>query len=438
MLHPKYEDPRGLSRRRFLKGSAATLFAPLVLTKASAAIRASIDDEIKVGLVGCGGRGTGAAVQALDANGGNQVLTAVADVFADQVERCVQNLAAHLGDRARDVVRVDEAHRFVGFDAYQRLIDSDVDVVLLAAPPHFRPAHLKAAIAAGKHVFCEKPIAVDAPGVRSVLETAEQARARRLSIVSGFCWRYNVRHREFYERVLQGALGEIRSIYSNYNSSPLHTNPRDPKWSEMEFQLRNWQHFDWLSGDHIVEQAVHSLDKQAWAMGDRPPLRCTAVGGRQARFGEERGNVYDHFSVAYDYPDGVKAFHMCRQIANCSNENNDYLWGSKGNGTLNGWAPLHKIDGENAWNYEGEGNDMYQQEHDELFATIRAGEPRNDGTWMSHSTLLAIMGRMAAYTGQTITWEQALSSEDRLGPDAYEFGDVVARDVPIPGRTRFI
>lgn len=440
----KANSPRGkdISRRRFLKGSAATLVTPIVASPASASRLfgqegEETEVELKVGLVGCGGRGTGAAAQALSANGGKQVLTAVADIFPDRTERCLNNLRAHFGEQAGEYVQVDNSHAFAGFDAYQKLIDSGVDVVLLATPPHFRAAQLEAAIAADKHVFCEKPVAVDGPGIRSVLETVEKAREKNLSLVCGFCWRYNVRHRAFYERLHDGALGDIRAIYSTYNASPLGTAERKPEWSDMEFQLRNWQHMDWLSGDHIVEQAVHSLDKQAWAMQDQPPKSVTAVGGRQARFGEARGNIYDHFSATFEYDNDVKAYHMCRQMPNCSNDNSDFIHGEKGNGFINGWAPLHKFDGENAWVYEGEGNDMYQQEHDELFQSIRNGEGKNDGVWMAHSALLAIMARMAAYTGQTITWDQALNSQELLGPETYEWGDVALNEVPVPGRKRY-
>jgi len=427
-----------LSRRGFLKGSAATLFVPIVAGKLSAQPRADDPDVLKVGLVGCGGRGTGAAAQALSAENGTVVLTAVGDAFEKQTEHCLQNLAKHLGEPGAGRIQVDPEHRFFGFDAFQKVIDSGVDVVLLATPPYFRPEHLKAAVAAGKHVFCEKPVAVDAPGARSVLEAVEVARAKKLSLVSGFCWRYNVRHRAFYSRVLGGALGKIRAVYSTYNTGPLRTVERQPQWSEMEFQLRNWQHMDWLSGDHITEQAIHSLDKQAWVMGDVPPLRATAVGGRQARFGEGTGNIFDHFGVTFDYADGVRAFHMCRQIANCTNDNNDWIYGEKGNGTVLGWSNVHEITGENAWEYEGEGNDMYQQEHDELFASIRSGRPRNDGRFMTTSTMLAIMARMAAYTGQTISWEQALDSTERLGPKSLEWGPVELAPVPIPGQKEFL
>ena len=393
---------------------------------------------LRVGLVGCGGRGTGAALQALRAEDGTVVLTAVADMFADRIESSLSGLRQALGEEQAGRIQVSPEHTFVGFDACAKLIASDVDVVLLATPPHFRPAQLSAAIAADKHVFCEKPMAVDAPGVRSVMETVEEARRRRLSLVSGFCWRYNVRHRALFERLHAGALGRVQTVYTTYNASPIYTNPRKGTWSDMEWQLRNWHHFHWLSGDSIVEQACHSLDKMAWAMNDVPPLSCVAVGGRQARRGPESGNVFDHFAVTYEYADGVKGFHMSRQMENCAFENNDYITGERGIATINGWAPLHTIAGPEPWTYEGEGNDMYQQEHDELFAAIRADQPRNDGDWMARSTLLSIMGRMASYTGRVITWDEALASNERLGPAEYALGALDVDPVAVPGRTEFV
>ncbi len=429
-----------LSRRRFLKGSAAAAlfapFAPFALTRrADAATKHA--DVLKVGLIGCGGRGTGAAMQAVSAEEGSVVLTAMADVFGDKIENALGNLKQALGDQFDARVKVAPEHRYTGFDGAAKLIASDVDVVLLATAPHFRPAHLKAAIEAGKHVFCEKPMAVDAPGVRSVMETVAAARAKKLSLVAGFCWRYSVRHREMWKRLHEGAVGKILAFYSTYNATPLGTKKRDPSWSEIDFQLRNWQHFTWLSGDHIAEQAVHSLDKMAWAFKDAPPLSCTAIGGRQARFGEERGDVWDHFGVTFDYADGAKGFHMCRQIDGCSTDNSDWVWGDEGSGFCNGWTPLLKIDGKHAWEYEGDGNDMYQQEHDELFAAIRAGTPINDGDWMTRSTMLAIMARMAAYTGQTITWDQAMHSAEHLGPDHYDAASAPKVVIAIPGKTKF-
>jgi len=431
-----------LSRRDFLASASALAAVPLLGRArwpglAPAVLPAHHADVLRVGLIGCGGRGTGAAAQALRAENGTVVLTAMADVFADRLEGSLQHLADALGPDASRI-QVPPEQRFTGFDAAAKVMASDVHVILLATPPHFRPAHLKAAIAAGKHVFCEKPMAVDAPGLHSVMETAELARQKQLSLVAGFCWRYSRRHRELYQRIHDGALGDIRTVYNTYLASPLATHARQAAWSDMEFQLRNWQTFCWLSGDHIAEQAVHSLDKQAWTFGDTPPLSCVAVGGNAARDYPERGDAFDHFALTFDYAGGAKAFHISRQIAAVPTDNRDWIWGTKGDARVEGWSPLQIITGANAWEAEGDDNDMYQQEHDELFASIRKQTPINDGVWMARSTGLALMARMAAYTGQVVTWEQMLASKQRLGPEKYEFGAAPAVSVAVPGKTQLV
>ncbi len=418
------------------RASAGALRRPA--TRPFAALPAQHADVLRIGLIGCGGRGTGAALQCLLTEPGTVVLVAMADAFQDRIDSSLDALRGELAETADARLQVPPDRQFTGFDAAAKLIASDVDLVLLTTPPHFRPAYLAAAIAANKHVFCEKPMAVDAPGIRSVLETVALAKAKQRALVAGFCWRYNQRHRELYARVQDGAIGDIRAVYSTYNSSPIGTHARQPGWSDMEWQLRNWHTFTWLSGDHITEQACHSLDKQAWAFGDVPPLSVVAVGGNAARDYPERGDAFDHFGVTFDYPNEAKAFHMCRQIPNCANENNDWIWGTKGDARIEGWTPLHVISGANAWEYEGEGNDMYQTEHDELVASIRAGTPINDGEWMARSSMLAIMARLAATTGQRLTWEQALASTERLGPVTYEFGPLPVGPTPVPGRTPFV
>ena len=360
--------------------------------------------------------------------------------FPDKIERTLGSLKNALGEEREGLVQVDEGHRFFGFNAYEELLKTDVDVVLLATPPHFRPMMLEAAVAAGKHVFCEKPMAVDAPGVRRVLAAAQAAKEKQLNLVSGFCWRYHSKYRALYEAIHGGAMGDVRAVYSTYLAAPVKYTPYREPWSEMEWHMRNWQATDWLSGDHVVEQAVHSIDKMAWTMQDVAPLQVTAVGGRQAREGEESGNIYDHFSATFDYPNGVRGFHMARQMYGCSNDNSDWVYGANGVATIHPWGGIFEIDqgGEEPWEPEVEGNDMYQQEHDELFASIRAGGAMNDGVWMAHSTLLGIMVRMAAYTGQTITWDQALNSEEVLGPKEYVWGPAPLAAPPTPGKHKFV
>jgi myo-inositol 2-dehydrogenase / D-chiro-inositol 1-dehydrogenase len=421
------------SRREFLKASVlvgSALAAPAVLPGQLFAKENT--DTLRVGLIGCGGRGSGAASQALNADK-NVVLTAMGDAFEDQLQRSLQSLQRQHPDK----VKVTPEKSFVGLDAYQKVIDSGVDVVLLATPPGFRPVHLKAAVDAGKHIFCEKPMATDAPGVRTVLEAVKAAKAKDLSLVAGFCWRYEMGRRAFYQRVHAGAIGDLRAIYATYYTGPVKPMPpasdRPAGMGDLEWQIRNWYNFVWLSGDGYVEQAVHSVDKVAWAMKDSPPLKAVAVGGRQTP--NNQGDIYDHMFVVYEYPDDVRAFVGQRQIGDTYSDNSDYLMGAAGFGRIPGLY----LKGKENWRYRAEGakGDMYQNEHDELFASIRSGKPINDGERMASSTLLAIMGRMAAYTGREVTWEQAMNSEEKLVPDQLDWKmNLDIAPMAVPGVTK--
>lgn len=426
------------TRRDFLKQSGTALSGAMAFgILASRPAFAANSDTIKVGLIGCGGRGTGAAGQALKADP-NVVLTAVGDVFEPQAQNALQSLRADAG--IKDRVQVDAEHIFTGLDAFQKVIDSGVQVVLLASPPGFRPQHLQAAVAAGKHIFCEKPMATDGPGVRQVIAAVAEAKKKSLCLTAGFCWRYDFARREFYQRVHEGQLGQIRAVYATYLTGPVKPMPpkdqRPAGMGDVEWQLRNWYNFVWLSGDGLAEQACHSVDKIAWAMKDVPPIKCVASGGRQIPNNE--GNIFDHIDVFYEYADGVRAFMAQRQISNCASDNSDYLMAEKGTGLIKGWnAPIIKAD--KNWKYQGKPNDMYQTEHDELFATIRAGKVVNDGDWMAKSTLAAIMGRMAAYTGAEVTWEQALNSQERLVPENLTWDmKLPIAPMAVPGKTKLI
>jgi len=427
------------TRREFIKKSAAVgaaFAAPAIIS--GRLLAAENADTLRIGLIGCGGRGTGAAGQALSADK-NVILTALGEAFEEKIQPCLSALRTE-GEKQGylDRIKVTPDKCFVGLDAYQKVIDSGVDVVLLTTPPGFRPVHLKAAVEAGKHIFCEKPVATDAPGVRSVLASAKLAKEKGLSLVAGLCWRYEGARREFYQRIHEGAIGDLRAVYATYYTGqvkpmpPASTRPKD--MGDLEWQLRNWYNFVWLSGDGIGEQAVHSVDKIAWAMKDVPPLKAVAVGGRQTP--NHEGNIFDHMFITYEYPDDVRAFLGQRQINNCINENSDYLMGASGFGKIPGWqAPF--IRGKDNWKYRGATTDMYQQEHNELFASIRAGAAHNDGNWMSHSTLLAIMGRMAAYTGQEVTWEEAMNSQQRLFPEELDWKmKLPIEPMAIPGFTK--
>ncbi len=432
MIDPKTPQ----ARRDFLKASA---LGTILATGFPGILSAQSTKAIKVGLIGCGGRGTGAASQALNADDYSE-LTAVADVYQERIDESLNQLRTVSDGKISHKVKVDKKNQFVGLDAYQKLIDSGVDVVLLATPPGFRPQHIRAVVEAGKHVFCEKPVAVDAPGVRDVLESVKLAKQKNISLVSGFCWRYSNYIKETFEQIESGAIGDIVAYYATYYTSPVKPMPdaseRPSGMSDVEWQIRNWYNFGWLCGDSLVEQAVHSVDKVAWAMKDAPPVSCVATGGRQIP--AKGGNIFDHFEVNYLYPNNVRAFVACRQMEGCYNENSDYILGTKGSATI-GRGPLPRIEGEKKWTFQGTKYDMYQAEHDALFASIRQGKPLNDGARMVTSTMLAIMGRMAAYTGQQVTWDQAMNSKERLGPDKVEWNmSLPVAPMSLPGRNKVI
>ncbi len=420
-----------LTRRELLRSSGAATAAATILARPASARRApGENDVLRVGLVGCGGRGTGAAANALRADP-DVKLVALGDVFQDHLDNCLLTLS-EVEDIAGQVA-VDEEHRFVGWDAYLRVIET-CDVVLFATSPHFRPLHLAACVDAGKHAFVEKPVATDAPGVRSISATCERAKAKGLSIVSGLCYRYQHAKRETMRRVHDGAIGEITALQTTYNATGLWMRARKPEWTEMEYQMRNWLYFTWLSGDHIAEQHIHSLDKLAWVMNGYP-VKCTSSGGRIVRTGAEYGNVYDHFNNVFEWESGVRGFSSCRQWNGASTDVSDHVFGTRGRANIQG----HRIDaGPWSWRYESDApDDMYQNEHDEFFASIRKGEPINNGEYMCASTMMAIMGRMSAYTGQTISWEQAWNSTEDLTPPAYAWGDAPVVVVAQPGVTKF-
>lgn len=429
------------TRRDFLRSSSAAVGGALASSVAFPAVvsAANPSDKLKIGFIGCGGRGTGAASQALRADS-NVVLHAMGDVFPEKIDKSLESLQKALADDSK--FDVPKHRQFVGLDAYDKVLHSGVDVVILTTPPGFRPLHFKAAVEAGKHIFLEKPMATDAPGLRSVMDSVKQAKAKKLAVVAGFCWRYDAARRAIFREIHNGRIGDIKAIYATYLTGPVKPMPpadtRPAGMSDVEWQVRNWYNFNWLSGDGLVEQAIHSVDKMAWAMKDQMPFKCTAVGGRMAP--NHEGNIYDHIEVNYEWENGVRGFMAQRQITGCYGENRDYIFGSKGNAYVGrrGSAPV-EITGETPWKYSGPTPDMYQVEHDEFFASIRSGTPINDGDRMCTSTMMGIMGRMAAYTGLEITWEQALNSQERLVPENLRW-DMKLPVEPIaqPGRKKFV
>ncbi|MDQ2900802.1 MAG: Gfo/Idh/MocA family oxidoreductase [Acidobacteriota bacterium] len=423
-------------RREFLKTTSGAMGTALVTGFPAIISAQTVTNAIKVGLVGCGGRGTGAASQALHADDYTE-LTAVADIEPAQIAKCLETLR-HI-QKIADRTKAEPSKQFLGLDAYQKVIDSGVDTVLLATPPGFRPTHLAACVAGKKHIFCEKPVSTDAPGIRWVLETVEKAKANNTSLVAGFCWRYNQMIEDTFAQMHSGAIGRLVAYYATYYTSPVKPMPpaseRPAAMSDTEWQIRNWYNFVWLGGDSLVEQAVHSVDKVAWAMNDEPPVSCVGVGGRAIP--AEGGNIFDHFEVNYLYPNGARAFIASRQIEGCYNETSDYVLGTDGTCTI-GRGPVPRIEGKTNWVWSGQKYDMYQREHDLLFASIRKNRPINDGKRLATSTLLAIMGRMAAYTGQQVTWDQAMNSQERLFPEHLDWnGSLPVKPRAEPGVTKF-
>jgi predicted dehydrogenase len=425
-----------MERRDFLKKTGTGTVAGMIAAGFPAIISGqSVTNALKVGLVGCGGRGTGAAAQALTADP-NNALTAVADID----EAIVDKSATRLRNSERLAPQVKIDHAFFGLDAYDKVIASGVDVVLLATPPGFRPQHLTAAVNAGKHVFCEKPCATDSPGVREVMAAQKLAQTKNLALVSGFCWRYNNMIQDAIQQVQSGAIGRPVAHYSTYYTNPVKPIPpeseRPAGMSDIEWQIRNWYNFAWLSGDSLVEQAVHNADKIMWIMKDQPPTSAVAVGGRAVP--ANGGNIYDHFEVNYLFPNGYRVFLANRQATGCYNATHDYVMGTDGTLLLGAGQPrIETPDGKIKWQFEGEAYDMYQREHDVLFGSIRSGKPKNDDLNLATSTLLAIMGRHAAYSGQQLTWEEALNSEVSLVPKPIEWD--AKHEVPAlaqPGRSK--
>lgn len=431
-MTPEQPSDSQLSRRDFLNHSAAAaVAAPLILNELTQ-VRGQEAGTLRVGLVGCGGRGTGAAAQALTADK-NVKLVAMADAFADRLEGSLktletQNVAAKL--------EVPEENRFVGFDAYKEVIKR-VDVVLLATPPHFRPMHIKAAVDAGKHIFAEKPVAVDAQGVRAVLAACDEAKKKNLAVVSGLCLRWSASYIEMMKRIHAGEIGEIRAMQINDFRGPIWVKPRQPGWTDMEYHMKNWYYFTWLSGDFNVEQHIHMLDLCSWAMQGEYPVSAVGTGGRAVRTGPEYGNIYDHHSVIYEYANGVKLFAACRQQQGCAADISSTIIGSKGTAYFSSRGSYILTDKRER--FDGERDNIFQIEHDELFGGVRKNKMINNGDYMSKSTLLAILGRMATYTGQKVTWEQAMNSTEDLTPSSYDWnGTPPPSEIAIPGMTKLV
>jgi myo-inositol 2-dehydrogenase / D-chiro-inositol 1-dehydrogenase len=416
-----------ISRRDFVKSStvAGLGLSAGLMGKGNYAFAAA-SDTIRIGLIGCGGRGTGAAVNALEAAEGVE-LVAMGDAFEDRLDDSREKLR----DRFGAAFKVTDATAFNGFDAYEKVIAvPGVNYVILAAPPVFRPMHLRAAIDAGHHVFMEKPVAVDPVGCRAVIEISDLAAQKGLGIVAGTQRRHQANYIETIERVHDGAIGEVLSGQVFWNQGALWKKDRQAGWSDMEWQLRNWLYFTYLSGDHIVEQHIHNIDVANWIL-DANPVKAVGVGGRQVRVSPEYGHIFDHFAIDLEYPNGARVLSMCRQQDGTAAHVGEHFIGTKGSTNAHTW-----IRAASSWRFDAENPNPYMMEHKNLIASIRAGSPLNEGRQMAETNIAAIMAREAAYTGLEVTFDEVLNSGQDLTPKHWEFGPMPFPPVPVPGVTK--
>jgi myo-inositol 2-dehydrogenase/D-chiro-inositol 1-dehydrogenase len=415
MNHP---NPSVTTRRSIVKSSslaavglglsAPGLTAPGLMLPPG---RARQDEPLRVALVGCGGRGTGAIGQALSTDGSVK-LVAMADAFDDRLQSALQATKASHPDR----VDVPKERQFTGFDAAQKAMDCDVDMVILATPPGFRPMHFEYAVSKDLHVFMEKPVATDAPGIRQVLAAAKVAQQKNLKVGVGLQRHHDSGYKETMRRVKEGAIGKVLLLRCYWNSGGVWTRPRVEGMTEMEYQMRNWYYFTWICGDHIAEQHIHNLDVCNW-LKDGPPVKAQGVGGRQVRTGPDSGEIFDHHMIEYTYADGTKMLSECRHQRGTYSSVSEHAHGTKGTAQFNRY--MIEADGQDKWRYRDEAKNPYQVEHDVLFAAIRSGKVHNEAEYGANSTMTAIMGRMATYSGQQVEWDKAIASETNLLPDTF-------------------
>lgn len=401
------------SRREFLARSTGTAAgAALASLSIARTAHAAGDDQIRIALIGCGGRGVGAAVNALgNAGHANVKLVALADAFQDRVDFAKQALTKRFPDK----VDVPEERQFTGLDCYVGAMAAGANVVLLCGPPGFRPVQFEAAVAAGKHVFMEKPVATDAPGVRRIMAANEQAKQKRLAVAVGHHLRHEVKHQEAIARIREGVIGQLTLMRAYFNSTGVWVRPRQPDQTEMQYQTRNWYYFNWLSGDHIVEQHVHDLDVCNW-MANALPIEANGMGGRQVRVGKDVGEIFDHHFVEFTYPGGLRMFSQCRHQPGCWNSFSEHAHGTKGSVNIQGHGTAEMILADGERKHWDRGPDGHQIEQDVLFRKLAAGEPHNEADYGATSTMTAILGRMATYSGKIIKWDEALASNLEIVP----------------------
>jgi myo-inositol 2-dehydrogenase/D-chiro-inositol 1-dehydrogenase len=436
-----------VNRRSFLQTTSTVVGSALVgALSVERAAHAAGSDELKIALIGCGGRGSGAAGQALSTEG-KVKLIAMADAFPDRLNNSLNELKRAKGEK----VDVPEEHKFIGFDAYKKAIEL-ADVVILATPPGFRPIHFEEAVRQGKHIFMEKPVATDAPGVRRVIAAAAEAKKKNLKVAVGLQRHHQPGYLETLKRIHDGAIGEILYSRVYWNDAGVWVKERQPNQTEMEYQMRNWYYFNWLCGDHINEQHIHNLDVANWILTAQEkmspdeqahPIRAHGLGGRQVRTGKRYGQIFDHHAVEFEYASGARVFSQCQHIPNCWSSVSEHAAGTKGMCDVSGY----RITGANEWRGDRKKDgDAYQHEHDDLFDAIRNNKPYNEAVRGAYSTMTSIMGRMATYSGSLITWEEALNSEISIMPTKFEWDaqPPVLPDenglypVPMPGSTKVV
>ncbi|MBP8260120.1 MAG: Gfo/Idh/MocA family oxidoreductase [Verrucomicrobia bacterium] len=403
------------SRRGFLRTSAALAGTAWIgaLDPARMA-HAAGSSTLKLGLIGCGGRGTGAAGDALASDAGAE-LWAVADVFPEPIEACINSLAPKFQDR----IQVPRERRFTGLNGYRGVIEN-CDVVLIACASRFHPDYALAAVQARKHVFVEKPAAVDVAGIEKILEADEQSKENGTGVLAGVTYRYHLGRREAVRRIQSGEIGDIVAIQSDFLRAPYRVVERRPEWSEMEYQFRNWYHFTWLSGDDIPQSLIHNVDSALWALGDAMPDHAYGMGGRSTHFQGSMGTSFDHHHVTYEYADGRCIYASCRTAAGCFGSNKDVFHGTKGRCHFAGFQAPYFTDlkGNVTWRADEASSKRspYEQEHLEFLQSIRAGRPLQRAKILAHSTLATVLGQLAVYTGRKITWKEALDSRFAFPP----------------------
>jgi len=423
------------TRRTFVKAGAATVATGAAAGFPSVTFGKKNDKKLKVGVVGCGGRGGGAMMNSMNSDD-NIELWAMGDLYIEEAEKKLAMVRKYAS--VRDKVAPDiDGRVFGGLDCFEKVMDSGIDIVLLTTPPAFRPQHFKAAIERDLHAFVEKPCATDVAGVFDFLDTAKLAKDKGLSVLCGFCYRYSEHGRPLFQRIHDGAIGDVVSIHSTYYASPVKAMPdpssRPDGMGDTEWQVRNWYNFTWLAGDGIVEQGCHNVDRIAWAFNDATPVGAYGSGGRQRPNNE--GNIYDHFGITYEYPNDVKAHVEWRQFLTPSYQfTGDTIVGTKGVAKFG--TSSAEVTGENPWRWRKPRTpkNMYDIEHEEFVAAIRSGERKDDAEWVAHSTTMAILGREACYTGKRLTWDQLEESRQKLVPDNVDLAaDLPIRPMRIPG-----